>query len=246
MTQPSIKNADTKSTQKRLLFWAVFASMCAFCIAIGAILLLRFLLFQRSRLDVAERGPQPVEVRTNSPSLTAEVIASKGFDLLLKKHDPAGAKAIFEACLREYPDYADAYHGLAVAQRDTGDPATSLTNHDRAIQLSPERADYYWWQAETYKRLNNHATAIEVLERGLNAKNTRLCRPGLLQVSLAQSYRVQGDLQKALAYNDEAIALNPQSKWYYRERGSTYRALGDRERAEADFARGKESAKEDR
>ncbi len=82
------------------------------------------------------------------------------------------------------------------------------------------------------------------MEQGLKAKNTRLCRPGQLQVSLAQSHRTQGDLQKALAYNDEAIALNPESKWYYRERGYTYQALGDREKAEADFAMGRESAQE--
>ena len=246
MSQPSISNTDTKSARKRILLWAAFLSVLAVGVAIAAGLLLRFLLLQRFRLEVAEPGTQPTQIWTKTPSLTAEAIASQGFDLLLKKRDPAGAKAIFEACLRDYPDYADAYHGLAVAQRETGDPATSLTNHDRAIEMSPERADYYWWQAETYKRLNNHVTAIEVLERGLNAKNTRLCRPGLLQVTLAQSYRVQGDLQKALAYNDEAIALNPQSKWYYRERGYTYRALGDRERAEAGFARGQESAKENR
>ncbi len=203
-------------------------------------------LVLRPDVDLAEPGAQPVEVQTNAPSLAAEVIAAKGFDLLLEKHDPAGAKAIFEACLREYPDYADAYHGLALAQRDMGDPATSLTNHDRAIQLSPERADYYWWQAETYKRLNNHEAAIKVFEQGLEAKNTELCRPGLLQVSLAQSHRTQGDLEKALACNDEAIALSPESKWYYHERGYTYRALGDRERAEADFARGREWPKEPR
>ena len=246
MSQPSISNTDTKSARKRILFWAAFLSVLAVCVAIAAGLLLRFLLLQRSRVEVAEPGTQPTPVWTNTPSLTAEAIASQGFDLLLKQRDPAGAKAIFEACLRDYPDYADAYHGLAVAQRETGDPATSLTNHDRAIELSPERADYYWWQAETYKRLNNHEAAIKVLERGLKAPNTTLCRPGLLQVTLAQSHRARGDLQRALAYNEEAIALNPQSKWYYQERGWTYRALGDNERAETDLSRGGESVRKPR
>lgn len=241
MNEPSISNTARNSTRKRILLWAVFPSVLALSAALAVVLLLRFLVVQRSRVEVAEPGAPPVAERTPPPSSAAKAIASQGFDLLLKKRDPAGAKAVFEACLREYPDYADAHHGLAVAQRETGDPATSLTNHDRAIELTPERADYYWWQAETYRRLNNHDAAIRTLERGLEAKDTRLIRPGRLQVALAQSYRAQGNFLKALEYNEQALALNPESKWYYRERGYTYRAMGDRERAEADFARGRES-----
>ena len=195
-------------------------------------------------VKVAEPVAQPVEVSTNPTAMSAKAIAAQGFDLLLKKNDPAGARTLFEACLQEHPGYADAYHGLAVAQRETGDTANSLTNHDRAIELSPDRADYYWWQAETFQRLNDHDAAIRILERGLEATDARLIRPGRLQVALARSYRAQGNLQKALEYNEEALALNPESKWYYRERGYTYRALGDRERAEADFARGRESREE--
>ena len=244
MNEPSLSDSDRKSTRKRILLWAVFPSILAVCAALAAVLLLRFLVLQRSRVDVVEPGAPPVAEQTNPPSLTAKAIASQGFDLLLKKGDPAGARAVFEACLREHPEYADAYHGLAVAQRETGDTARSLTNHDRAIELTPERADYYWWQAETYQRLNDHVAAIKTLERGLEAKDTRLIRPGRLQVALAQSHRAQGNLQKALEYNEQALELNPESKWYYRERGYTYRALGDRERAEADFARGRESREE--
>ena len=34
--------------------------------------------------------------------------------------------------------------------------------------------------------------------------------------------------------------MNPRSAWFHRERGNTYRKMGDKERAEADLARAKE------
>lgn len=234
MNPSSTSASNGKSTKSPLL-------ICAIAACSGAALVLGLILIRQTQVEVVQPAAQPAEVGTTAPLLSAEIQSAKGFDLLLKRHDPEGAKAVFEACLREHPEYADAWHGLAVAQRDAGDDlAVSLRNHDRAIELAPERADYYWWQGETYKRLNNHDASIKTLERGLNAGNTRHIRAGQLQVSLAQSYRAKNDLRKALELNDEAITLGPGNKWYYRERGYTYRALGDRERAEADFSRGSE------
>lgn len=233
MNQPASSNPERKPLTILIVLLIVSVTVA---------LLLGLLFLRPPPMEVAEPAASPAEEERTEPRLSAEVQSAKGFDLLLNQHDPEGARAIFEACLRDYPGYADAWHGLAVAQRDAGDDlAVSLRNHDRAIELAPDRADYYWWQGETYKRLKNHDAAIKTLERGLDAKNTKLIRPGRLQVGLAQSYRAKNDLQRALKYNDEAVALDPESKWYLRERGYTYRALGDRERAEADFARGRES-----
>ncbi len=187
-------------------------------------------------LQPAKSAAPPAEAWKTSPAMSSEDLVAKGFDLL-EKRDYRGATAIFEAFIRENPDQADAYHGLAIAQRETGNPAMAISNHNRAIELTPERADYYWWQGVTYQRLTNHETAIQAFERGLEAQNKKRLRPGLLHASLAQEYRAKGNLQKALELNEQAIALDPENQWYYLERGHTYSALGQPEKADADFAR---------
>ena len=39
------------------------------------------------------------------------------------------------------------------------------------------------------------------------------------------------------APHDAAIAMNPRSAWFHRERRNTFKKMGDKERAGADFAR---------
>jgi tetratricopeptide (TPR) repeat protein len=192
------------------------------------------------RLPMLTASPaSSAEAWKTSPGMSSEAFVAQGFDLL-ERRDFSSAMPIFEAFIREHPDQADAYHGLAIAQRETGNPAMAITNHNRAIELAPERADYYWWHGVTYQRLNNHNAAIQTFERGLEAQNTNRLRPGLLHVSLAQEYRAKGNLQKALELNEQAIALDHENQWFYLERGHTYSALGQSAEADADFARSKQ------
>ena len=170
---------ESKSTQKLLLLLAVGAFATA-------ALFLGLLFYHPSRLKVpesfaqpaksasepADLAVQPAEGRRSSPSWSPAAQAAKGFDLFFKEKDYVGAIAIFQACVLEHPDYADAYDGLAMAQREAGDPATALPNHDRSIKLSPERADYYRVRGITYQRLQHHDAAIESFALGL-ARKTR-------------------------------------------------------------------------
>ena len=43
-----------------------------------------------------------------------------------------------------------------------------------------------------------------------------------------------------IVHHDEAIALNPRSAWFHRERGNTYQKMGKQELASADFAKARE------
>ncbi len=224
---------EKKSLEKLLLFALIPA-------VLAAALVLAVLIFRHYRTTVAESPGLLATEGRRPPSPIAEAHAREGFDLLLNQNKPVDAQAIFEACVRDYPDYADAYHGLAIAQREAGDPTKALRNHERALELAPERADYYWWHGVTCQRLNNHAAAINTLKLGLKAADTRHLRPGLLHVTLAQSLRAQGAHKDALSYNEKAIAQNPENAWYYQERGLTHRALGDSARAEADFNKARE------
>jgi tetratricopeptide (TPR) repeat protein len=81
---------------------------------------------------------------------------------------------------------------------------------------------------------NDHAiTNFQAcLERNGNFANA--------QHGLGEAYRGKGDFKAALVHHDEAIAMNPRSAWFLRERGNTYRKMGDKERAEIDSAKARE------
>lgn len=231
MNTAPLPNANGKFTKKLILLWAILASLVA--TAFG---LLALFLYLHAARPVA--GPPPtLEPPKGDSSQPAEEYTAQGFELLFEKRQLASAIATFEDCLRNYPNCAEAYQGLAIAQRDAGDPALAMRNHDRAVELDSERADFYWERGVTCQRLQDHAAAIATFETGLKWINRGGpgFAPGNLHVGLAQSFRAKGDLQKALAHNEQAIALNPNKDWFLRERGYTYQAMGDHQRAQADF-----------
>ncbi|HEY0549433.1 MAG TPA: tetratricopeptide repeat protein [Verrucomicrobiae bacterium] len=148
----------------------------------------------------------------------------------------ADAISAFQNAIQADPDFSDGYHGLAQTQREAGDAAAAVANHDRAIQLDPERFDLYWERGVTHMRLKNYDAAIADFNTCLT-KNSAFANAHL---GLGQSYQHKGEFQKALEHHNESIAMKPDSAWFYRERGNTYRSMGDRQLADADFARARE------
>ncbi len=60
-------------------------------------------------------------------------------------------------------------------------------------------------------------------------------RDGNAYCNRGQSYRLKGELDKAIADLDEAIRLNPKSGFAYYQRGLTYRSMNELKRAISDF-----------
>ena len=139
----------------------------------------------------------------------------------------------FETAIRQYPNHSDSYHGLAQAQRESGKPTAALPNHDRAIQLDPGRYDLYWERGLTYMRMKNYDDAIADFEAALKRNN----RFANAEMSLGEAYRGKRDFKMALLHHDNAIALEPETAWFYHERGNTYQKMGDSKRAEMDYAK---------
>jgi tetratricopeptide (TPR) repeat protein len=112
----------------------------------------------------------------------------------------------------------------------------ALANHDRAIELDPDRFDLYWERGVTCLQIKDFDRAITNFEACLE-RNSKF---GNAHLGLGQALRNKGDSETALLHNNEAIALNPRSAWFHRERGYTYKMMGEKEKADADFTRAQE------
>lgn len=182
-----------------------------------------------------ETPPAPLPPTAEQP-LPPQAYCKQGYTLLHKQRRVTEAISIFETCLRFYPDYGDAHHGLAQALRNSGDSVRALASHDRAIELEPDRHDLYWERGITWLQMNNYDGAITnfeaCLERKIDFANAHL--------GLGMAWRGKGDYVEALLHHDEAVRLNPRSAWFYNERGRTHQKKGDLQSAEADFAKARE------
>jgi len=200
-------------------------------IALDAIVLGVYWLIQRrfSAVQPAQAAVPPVERASASNHV------AKGF-AFQRNRQYAEAVAAFEAAVREQPDYSDAHHGLAQAQRETGELGAALSNHDRAIELEPGRHDLYWERGVTCQRMKDYDAAISNYKACLERKPTF----ANAHLGLGEVYRELGNLTESLSHLNQAIALKPDSDWFHRERGNTHRKMGNQQLADADFAKMRE------
>src|SRR5207253_6366749 len=105
-----------------------------------------------------------------------------------RKGQYSNAITAFEAVIRSDPQNSDGYHGLAQALREGGNPSGAVAQHDRAINLDPDRHDLYWERGATYLRMKNYNAAIEDFKVCLE-KNSAFPNAHL---GLGEAYRAQG------------------------------------------------------
>ena len=61
----------------------------------------------------------------------------------------------FKSCLELNPTFSNCLTRLGMVYRDSGDLAQALIYHNKAIELSPERADFYWERGITYQKMGD-------------------------------------------------------------------------------------------
>jgi len=61
----------------------------------------------------------------------------------------------FKLCLELNPTFSNCLTRLGMVYRDSGDLAQALIYHNKAIELSPERADFYWERGITYQKMGD-------------------------------------------------------------------------------------------
>lgn len=65
----------------------------------------------------------------------------------------------FKTCIEKNASFCNCYTCLGMAYRDKGDFTTALPYHNKAIELCPTRADFYWERGVTYQRVGNTSQA---------------------------------------------------------------------------------------
>jgi tetratricopeptide (TPR) repeat protein len=157
----------------------------------------------------------------------------------IRARDYMRAKDALERCVELFPDQPEIHDTLARVYRDLTAYASALNNHDRAIQLDPERAKFYWERGLTHLRVPHNDDAIRDFKAALERDATFADALN----SLGIAYRSKGELELALRHHNEAVALGPQREDFYRERAITLQKMGDQAKAEQDLEKARQLKK---
>lgn len=111
---------------------------------------------------------------------------------------------------------------------------SSIPDFDKAIELDPDYARAYVNRGFVFGRMEQYDKAIADMQSAL-AKNYE--NPHIPYNNLGFYYEMLGDLQSALEYYDQSLAVAPDYARALRNRGGVYADLGDLEAAIADFNR---------
>lgn len=141
-------------------------------------------------------------------------------------------------------DKAYNYRGLICYHLDKGTITQAIRDFDKAIALNPNDASYYYNRGLVYKHswydrqaIDDFYKAIE-LDQNFAANAHKNC--GYIHLRQGFEYGIQIRYEKAIQEYDKAIKFNPNDDESYYSRGRCYQALGDTEKAQADFEKAKE------
>lgn len=146
---------------------------------------------------------------------------------------PFGPKAIdrINELLRDQPDSARLYSGLAAVRMELGDIDKAIEDCSIAIRLEPRSAEAYNNRGYMYTEKGNFDQAIKDFDYAIG-----------LDPNHAAAYDNRGlvwsakdEQDKAIADHTTAIRLDPKNSRYYNNRGNVHSASGDYIRAIEDF-----------
>ena len=135
--------------------------------------------------------------------------------------------------LRPWP--ARSEFEAAMAARLAGDLEEVVRRLDRAIELSPETGQFYYWRADTLARLNHHRVAIEDFTRALEylpADRASLTGRGVSWLWLNEWQAAIADLSQVI---DQQAEPDRWLAWSHRARGIAYAGLGQSALAIGDY-----------
>ena len=145
--------------------------------------------------------------------------------------DSLKAISLYTRLLERDATVSAAYFGRAVVRRRAGQLVEAITDMGQAIQLEPQRADYYAQRAYLYLLLNEYDRAAR------DARQAVTLAPEKADFYSTLSYcqTKQGRYDEAEKTAQRGIDLSPASPFSYRNRGRARLYKGQIEAAIADF-----------
>jgi tetratricopeptide (TPR) repeat protein len=134
------------------------------------------------------------------------------------------------AYIESAPDRATSRYREGMHLLGPGDFQGAITQFTKAIAIFPDYADAYLGRGKARQAAGQSAAALADFEKAI-AMNPTL---ELAYISRGMIEHSQGNIAKALEDFTRSIHLRPTSDAYY-QRGLTYQALGEPQRAVADY-----------
>jgi tetratricopeptide (TPR) repeat protein len=148
--------------------------------------------------------------------------------------DWRGAAASFDAVIQIDPAHQRAYYYRAQARRELDDLSGARADLDQAIRLDPGHADAWLERATVESRLGDSQAAIADLDRVIALDPTRR---GTVLARQGVEWERMGDVPRALAAYEAAVATGHADAAVHYNRGRLLVTRGEEARACSAFAR---------
>ena len=149
------------------------------------------------------------------------------------------AISFFNEALKLNPNNESAYNVRGWSRRNLKELYNAISDFKKAIELEPDNANHYDGLGCVYNDLGEHRKAVSVLSNALQLDPNNQ----YVLEKLGAAYMCLKQYKQAISYCDKSIQINPNDSnypWAYVTRGKCYEALGEHDKARADFAKARQ------
>jgi tetratricopeptide (TPR) repeat protein len=170
--------------------------------------------------------------------LVGRAYGSKYYHIGLER--PADAAPAFERAAALKPEWPDGWNALAVIQQELGQWDRSAVSLERAVRLAPERTKYWDFLCASYIHLHRWDQATRATESLARQAHTSAdwFMVGADYYAIAPYYEPTPSYQQSKAAFTRVVQLDPRNGPAWTNLGTTEQALGNRQAAFEDYAKG--------
>jgi tetratricopeptide (TPR) repeat protein len=168
------------------------------------ITLAEVLIDDEERLDEAEDHLRQAKAQITDPADDAHIEMHLG-EVAFKQKRYEDALTHYQHVADFYPDSAESWGSLALANKMLENFEEAEENYKRAIELEPDNEDYYYLLSQMHSENSQPAKAIEAIEEGL----ITIPDSALLHMYMAMRYLEIEDYRQAEIFIEKAERLDP-------------------------------------
>jgi tetratricopeptide (TPR) repeat protein len=170
--------------------------------------------------------------------LVGRAYGSKYYHIGLER--PADAAPAFERAAALKPEWPDGWNALAVIQQELGQWDRSAASLERAVKLAPERIKSWDFLCASYIHLHRFEDATRATESQAKQAHTATdwFMVGANYYAIAPYYEPTTSYHRSKDAYTKVVQLDPNNGPAWTNLGTTEQALGDRQAAFRDYAKG--------